>query len=52
MSFQSLGFLLFFPCCCLVNYLLPQRARNGWLLAQATFSISAAACRLQRCWRR
>ncbi len=33
MSFQSLGFLLFFPCCCLVNYLLPQRARNGWLLA-------------------
>ena len=37
MSFQSLGFLLFFPCCCLVNYLLPQRARNGWLLAASYF---------------
>ena len=37
MSFQSLGFLLFFPCCCLVYYALPQRMRPGWLLAASYF---------------
>ena len=37
MSFQSLGFVLFFPCCCLVYYCLPRRMRPAWLLAASYF---------------
>ena len=33
MSFHSLGFVLFFPCCCLLYYCLPLRARPAGLLA-------------------
>ena len=37
MSFNSLAFLLFFPLCVLLYYLLPKAARNLWLLVCSYF---------------
>ena len=37
MSFLSLSYYLFFPLTVLVYFLLPQRGRNGWLLACSWF---------------
>ncbi len=37
MSFLSLSYFLFFPVTALVYFVLPQRARNGWLLGCSWF---------------
>ncbi|MEA4953954.1 MAG: MBOAT family O-acyltransferase [Pseudoflavonifractor sp.] len=37
MGFLSLSYILFFPVTALVYFLLPERGRNGWLLAASWF---------------
>lgn len=42
MAFTSLGFLLFFPVVCLVCFVLPRKAREGWLLGASYYFVFCA----------